>query len=73
MLVFSENFHPLWELKLGDKIYKPIPIYSTINGFNIDQGSQLEGEISFSLQNYIKPGILVSAFILLVTIIVLIL
>lgn len=73
MLVFSENFHSQWELKLGDRTYQSLPIDSTLNGFNIEKGNQLEGEISFRLQDYIKPGLFVSAFILIASVLILIL
>lgn len=73
MLIFSENFHPLWQLNLNGRSYKSIPIYSTINGFNIDQTGELEGEITFSLQNYIAPGLWVSIIFLLIILILLVL
>ncbi len=61
MLIFSENFNKLWELKTDNQVFHPVSVYSTINGFNVgDSNGNLEGEINFNLQQYIYPGIVIS-------------
>lgn len=58
-IVFSQNYHPLWNFKKGVEYYKPVPVYSMINGFYVepDWGDL---HIEFRGQEYFRWGVWVS-------------
>lgn len=72
-LAFSETYDPLWKIspvgsnKLGKSSY---PLYSLINGFEIDSDGVYE--IYFDPQKYIYPGLAISitTFVSLLTILI---
>lgn len=69
MLVFSENFNQFWQFRTKSQVFHSVPLYSTLNGFNLPPSERVEGEIVFSLQKYIYPGMLVSILVLAAAII----
>lgn len=65
MLSFSESFDPLWvaEAKTEDgKLmqYNPIPLYSVINGFWINQTGEYTITIRYKPQYYFYIGLIIS-------------
>jgi len=54
-LVFSDSYHFLWKLRVGDKVVDSLPFYSMVNGFYV---GNFEGEVElvFEGQKYIKRG-----------------
>ena len=67
-LVFSETYDPLWEIKNIEDgvISNSYPLYSLINGFNIDHDGVYE--VYFPPQKYTYPGLLVSGLTLVISI-----
>ncbi len=66
MLSFANVYDPLWEAKIyKDNIYidtvEPIPLYSVINGFWINNTGNLLIEIRFKPQDWFEIGITISA------------
>ncbi len=59
MLIFSENYHPLW--KMQDQ--KSLPIYSLVNGFTVNKDGVYD--VVFSPQKYVPYGLIVTAVTML--------
>ena len=59
MLLFAQNFDSSWKLN-G---VPPFPVYSMINGFNIDKDGKYE--LSFEPQKYVVTGLIISGLTLL--------
>lgn len=66
-LIFSESYHPLWEAKIDNQTFQPIPVYSIINGFNIPRTGDFKMVVEFSPQRMFWLASLVSVIFLLLT------
>ena len=66
VLVFGEAFDPFWVAKLpgGTKV-QPAPLYSTINGFQIDQKGTYDLTIEYPPQSWYYLGLLISVPVVL--------
>ncbi|MCK5123111.1 MAG: hypothetical protein KAQ87_03110 [Candidatus Pacebacteria bacterium] len=60
MLSFAENYNSLWVAYINDKEYEPIPLYSIINGFWIDETGDLDITIEYKPQRWFYIGALIS-------------
>jgi hypothetical protein len=64
MLSFAESYDPLWvaEIRTNDglKQYEPVPLYSVINGFWIDETGEYEVTIRYKPQRWFYYGAAVS-------------
>ena len=60
MLAFAEEYDPLWRAIINGKEYAPIPLFSTINGFWIEDGSTKEIKIEYSPQKWYYFGIVIT-------------
>lgn len=58
-LIFSQNYHPLWNLKNGVEYFESYPIYSMVNGFYVEP-SWGDLHIEFRGQEYFRWGLWVS-------------
>lgn len=70
MLSFAEAYDPLWEVRIykdGKKldVVNPIPLYSAINGFWINETGNLTVEIRYTLQDWFEISFLISIATLL--------
>lgn len=71
--VYSQNYHPLWNLNKGKEYFKPVPVYSMVNGFYIDPKWEEDLYIEFRGQEYFRLGMyvtIISIFLLIVIFIV---
>lgn len=61
-IVFTDSYHPLWRLKFENKtISEPLPFYSIINGFYVEQEKGQSGaKIYFAGQEKVRLGTYVS-------------
>lgn len=50
LLIFSETYHPLWQITVKGSSFGPLPVYSMINGFKIDKSGDLEIMVEFTPQ-----------------------
>lgn len=66
-LIFSESYHPLWEAKIDNQTFQPIPVYSIINEFNIPRTGDFKMVVEFSPQRMFWPAFLVSIISFLLT------
>lgn len=66
-LIFSESYHPLWEAKIDDQTFQPVPVYSIINKFNIPRTGDFKMVVEFSPQRMFWPAFLVSGISFLIT------
>ena len=58
-VIFSQNYHPLWNFKKGVEYSEPVPVYSMVNGFYVDpRWGDLH--IEFRGQEYFRWGVWVS-------------
>ena len=67
-LIFSDSYHPLWKLRVGDKVVDSLPFYSMVNGFHIG-GFKGESELVFEGQKHVRLGLYFSgtvAFLIIV-------
>ncbi|WP_445475518.1 hypothetical protein ACT9XH_01875 [Methanococcoides methylutens] len=66
MLSLAESYNPLWVAEIdtakGVKKYEPIPLYSTINGFWIDEPGEYTITIRYKPQQWFYYGVVVSVF-----------
>ncbi|MDY6931896.1 MAG: carbohydrate binding domain-containing protein [Halobacteriota archaeon] len=56
MLSFAESYDPLWAAYVGDREYEPIPLYSVINGFLIDETGDVDVTIEYKPQRWFYYG-----------------
>lgn len=63
-LVFTDTYHPSWELLRGETLIKSNPFYSAINGFYIHKGGNYN--LYFKEQRVAKIGLVISALSLLI-------
>ncbi len=66
-IIFSDTYNPMWKFRSGEKIGKPFPIYSSINGFVVN--SEQSGEIVFEGQKVVREGLYMSLAALLIVLI----
>jgi hypothetical protein len=60
MLAFAEAFNSHWVAKINGKEYKSQPLYAVINGFWIDETSELEITIEYKPQQWFNYGAIIS-------------
>jgi hypothetical protein len=65
MLSFAEAYDPLWIAHINGKRIEPIPLYSVINGFWINQTGQLKITIEYEPQKWFYYGSIISLTTLL--------
>lgn len=65
-LIFSQNYDSLW--KMDNKT--SYPVYSLLNGFKVEKDGQYI--VEFEAQKYVYPGLLVSAIMLTILLLILI-
>ncbi|VVB89721.1 Uncharacterised protein [uncultured archaeon] len=76
MLSFAESYDPLWTVKIvkingkpiESEIIRPIPLYSVINGFWINQTGDLDIIIEYEPQKWFYIGVAVSTITLVMCI-----
>lgn len=76
MLSFAESYDPLWTVKIDiingkpvkSEVVRPIPLYSVVNGFWINQTGDLDITIEYGLQRQFYIGIGVSITTLIICI-----
>jgi hypothetical protein len=73
ILIFSESYHPLWELTINDEKISPTPINYMLNAFYINQTGSNSAKLIFGGQYYQNIGIKISIFAYLIAIIIIIL
>jgi len=61
IISFAESYDPLWVAYVNGEKIEPIPIYSMINGFWINQTGQLEITIAYEPQKWFYYGLIISA------------
>ncbi len=59
-LALAESYDPLWTAKIDNTKIQPIPLYSVINGFPIDQQGSFDLIIEYEPQKYFYFGLLIS-------------
>ncbi|MEK7526475.1 MAG: hypothetical protein AAB546_03275, partial [Patescibacteria group bacterium] len=67
-LILNENYHPLWQLRLGSEYFDVVPVYSLVNGFYVED-KYGDTAITFKGQENVRWGMyfsLVSILILTV-------
>lgn len=57
-LIFSETFHPLWQVHLDQEKIAPIKVFNLINAFYIPQTGDFEFEVEFEAQKHVYWGLL---------------
>lgn len=60
MLILKEAYDPNWIAHVEGKIYNPIPIFSTMNGFQIDRSGKVEIMIEYGPQQTFEIGVIIS-------------
>ena len=65
MLSFAEAYDPSWIAYINGERIEPIPLYSVINGFWINQTGQLEITIEYEPQKWFYYGSIISVTTLL--------
>jgi hypothetical protein len=60
MLAFAEAYDPLWVAKVNGKEYGSQPLYSTTNGFWIEETGELEITIEYKPQQWFRYGAITS-------------
>ena len=67
VLVFGEAFDPFWVARMPDvgKVIQPAPLYSTINGFQMDRIGSYDLTIEYPPQSWYHLGLLVAVPVLL--------
>ena len=63
-LVFSQNYDNLWRMNHQT----PLPVYSLLNGFRIEQNG--EYLVEFEAQKYVYPGLVISGLTLAVAFVI---
>ena len=63
-IILSQNYHPLWNFKKGIEYFKPVPVYSMVNGYYVepDWGDL---HIEFRGQEYFRWGLWVTVITVL--------
>lgn len=69
-IVFTDSYHPKWQLKKGVEYVASYPFYSMVNGFYIGPLRTGQVEIVFRGQEYVRWGIYISAVTLVLIIII---
>jgi len=68
-LIFSDSYHPLWRLYIGNEEISPISINYCVNGFFVDRTGEFKAVLYFVGQRYTDLGYRISlgtAIILLI-------
>lgn len=70
MLSFAESYDPLWRAYIykHDKYIisiKPVPLYSIINGFWINETGDIKIEVKYTPQGWFEFGLIISIFALI--------
>lgn len=60
LISFAESFDPLWEAKINGEASNSFPLYSTINGFWINQAGELKITIEYKPQKWFYYGLVAS-------------
>lgn len=67
--IYSQSYHPLWNLKKGIEYFKPVPVYSMVNGFYVDP-KWGDLHIEFRGQEYFRWGLYVTTVSILLSVII---
>jgi len=60
-LVFAEAYDPLWVANIDDETFSSVPIYSIVNGFQINKTGTLEILLEYEPQRWFYHGATISA------------
>jgi hypothetical protein len=63
-LVFSETYDEFWKLKIGEEVASSQPYMGILNSFLIKKNGDLEAVVEFDGQKYVYSGMMVSATVL---------
>jgi len=63
-LVFSETYDEFWKLKIGEEVTSSQPYMGILNSFLINKNGDLEAVVEFEGQKYVYSGMMVSATVL---------
>jgi hypothetical protein len=63
-IIFTDSYHPLWEIVKGKNNLKPVPVYSVVNGFYLPE-SEGDYQLVFKGQKYLVIGGIVTILTIL--------
>lgn len=72
ILAFSEPYYDLWQASVEGTTFKNFPLFSQINGYFINKSGKYVVQINFTLQKFLRDGLIISGTTLSLTTVLLV-